>query len=83
MIGRRLGKGQAEECFKGQPIIDLIFEFRIGVDPEPFLKQQAFEQKQGRVGVGTLTAGSYGVVREQELFDTAPIDGSIDGFHEF
>ena len=34
----------SESRFKGQSVIDLVFEFGIGVDAEPFLKEHAFEQ---------------------------------------
>ena len=43
---------------QGQPVINLVFQFGIGVDPEPFLQQQAFEQQQWWIGVSTFAAGA-------------------------
>jgi hypothetical protein len=37
-------EGKAEKSFEGQPIVNLVFQFGIGVDPEPLFQQQAFEQ---------------------------------------
>ena len=76
MIRRGFAQGQAEEFFKGQPVIDLVFEFGIGIDiypvefedystgAKPLLQQHAFKQQYGRVGVSPFAAGPYGVVTE-------------------
>jgi hypothetical protein len=47
------------------------------------LKQQAFEKHQGRVGTGAFLAGAHGVMTEQNGFDTRPVDGAAELFHEF
>ena len=65
MIRRGFSKGQAEEFFKRQPVIDLIFEFGIGIDTEPLLQQHAFEQQQWAISVGAFAAGADGVMIHQ------------------
>ena len=82
MIRRGFIKGQLQELFKGQPVVDLVFQFGIGLDTEPLLKQQAFEQHQRRVGAGALLAGANGVVAEQDGFDAGPVDGVAELVHE-
>ena len=49
---------------------------------EPFLKQQALEEHQGRVGAGAFLAGAHGVVTEQDGFYTKPVDGTAELLHE-
>jgi hypothetical protein len=51
MIRSRFSEGKGEELFEGQTIIDLVFEFRIVVDMEPFLKHRAFKQEQRRISI--------------------------------
>jgi len=73
MIRRGLSKGQAEEFFKRQPVIDLIFEFGIVIDAcpvgpedrtgaEPLLQQYAFKQQHRGISISAFAAGTYGVV---------------------
>ena len=45
MVRRGLAKWQIEELFKGEPVIDLVFEFRVRLDTEPFLEHHALEQQ--------------------------------------
>ena len=42
MIGRRLIKGKTQKLLKEDPVVDLGFQLRIGVDLEPLLEQQPF-----------------------------------------
>lgn len=37
-------KGQIQEFLKGDPIVDLAFQFGIGRDAEPFLKEHTFKE---------------------------------------
>ena len=83
MIRRRPIERKPEEFFEGQTVVDLVFEFGVGVDAEPFLKEHAFEKQQGRVGIGAFTAGSHGVMSHQDLFNAPPINGVIELVHEF
>jgi hypothetical protein len=81
MIGSDIIKRKAQELFEGIPVVDLGFQFGIGVDFKPLLKQQAFHQEERRVGAVALKAFTDGVVSEQERFDSGPINGPIDIFH--
>ena len=83
MIGGGPIKGKAQELFKGQPVVDLVFEFGIGVDAEPLLKEHAFKEEQRRIGVSTFTAGTNGIVSHQDLFNANPVNGIIEIIHEF
>ena len=56
MIGRGFAEGQAQEFFEGQPVVDLIFQLGIGGNTKPFLQQQAFEKKDGRIRLGAFLA---------------------------
>jgi hypothetical protein len=47
MILRGSIERETEELFKGQPIIDLVFEFGIGVDAEPFLRSMYLNNGKG------------------------------------
>jgi hypothetical protein len=83
MIGRGSIEREPEELFKGQPVVDLIFEFGIGVDAEPLLKEHTLEKQQRRVRIGTFTAGTDGIVSHQDLFNALPIDSVIERIHKF
>jgi hypothetical protein len=77
-----LAEGKAQESFKGEPVVDLILQFGIRLDAEPFLKQQALEEHQGRVGLGALLDGAHGVMAEQDGLSTRPVDGVAELLHE-
>ena len=77
-----LAQWQAEELFKRQAVVDLIFKFGVGVDAETLLKHQAFEEQKRRIGVGAFTAGTDRVVVHQDGIDSGPVDGIGDFFHE-
>ena len=64
MTWRGLAKGDPEEFFERQAVIDLVFEFGIGIDAKPLLQQHAFKQQYGRVCVSAFAAGPAGVVTE-------------------
>ncbi len=83
MIGRWSVERELEELFKGQSVIDLIFEFRVGIDTEPLLKEHTLKEQQGRVRICTFTAGTDGIVSHQDLFDAVPSDGVIERIHKF
>ena len=83
MIRGGFAHGQTEELFKGQPLVDLVFQFGIGVDAEPLLKHQTFEEQKGPIGVGAFTAGTDRVVIHQDGIDSIPIDGMRNLIHEF
>ena len=55
-------QGQLQELFKGQAIINLVFQFRIGVNAESLLQHEAFKKQQRRVGIGTFRAGADSIM---------------------
>jgi hypothetical protein len=71
---------QSQEGFEGDAVVDLAFELGIGGDLKPFLKQQAFEQQKGRVGLAALGLFASLVELIQEVFDRIPVDGQIELF---
>jgi hypothetical protein len=81
MIGRRLINGKAEELFKGYSIVDLGFQLRVGVDPEPLLKEEALHEDQGRIGLVSLGAFADGIISHDQPLDGGPIDDGVDLFH--
>jgi hypothetical protein len=83
MVWSRLAEGQAKKGFEGESVVDLVFQFGIGLNTEPLLKQQAFEEHQRRVGAGAFLAGAHGVVAEQDGFDAGPVYSVAELVHEF
>ena len=83
VIRGRLAEGQVQEGFEGEPVIDLVFQLGVRLNTEPLLQQQAFEEHERRVGASALIAGAHGVMTEQNGFDTRPVDGAAELFHEF
>ena len=83
MIGRRLIKGKTQKLLKGGPVVDLGFQFRIGVDLEPLLEQEAFHQDQRWIGLVSFGAFTDGIVSQEQVFDSGPIHNGIDLLHSF
>jgi len=83
MIGSDIIKRKAQELFEGIPVVDLGFQFGIGVDFKPLLKKQAFHKEKRRVGAVSLKAFTDGIGSEQERFDSGPFNDTIDFFHSF
>lgn len=77
MIGRGPIEREPEELFKGQPVVDLVFEFGIGIDAEPLLKEHTLKKQQQRVRVGTLSACTDGIMGHHDVFNARPIDSVI------
>ena len=82
MVGSRLAEGKPQEGFKGQPVVDLVFQLGVGLNPEPLLQEQAFKEHQRWVGSCPLFAGTHGVMAEQDGFDPRPVDGGAELAHE-
>jgi len=80
MIRGALIQREPQKALEGKAVVDLVFQFGIRGNPEPFLKQQAFIKDQGRISVGAFSAGSHGVVAHQNGLDSRPIDGFFDLF---
>lgn len=83
MIGRRLIEGETQKLLEGGPVVDLGFQFRIGVDLEPLLEQEAFHEDQRGISLVPLGAFTDGIVSKEQGFDSGPIDNGIDLLHSF
>ena len=81
MIGRSIIKRQPQELLEGIPVVDLSFQFRIGVNCKPLLKKQAFHQENRRVGAVTLKAFPDGIISQKNTFDSGPVNDTIDFIH--
>ena len=83
MVGRWFAKGQIEELFKRKTVIDLVFEFRIGLDTEPFLEHHALKQQQRGPCPGTFASGTDGIMVHEDLVNAALVNGFVELVHEF
>ena len=54
MIGRSIIKRKPEKLFERDSVVDLGFQFWIGIDFKPLLKKQAFHKEKRRVGAVPL-----------------------------
>jgi hypothetical protein len=82
MIRSRLAEGKPQNGFEGQLVVDLVFQFGVGLNPEPLLQEQAFEEHQWWVGPRALFAGAHGVMAEQEGIDPRPVEVGAELLHE-
>ena len=80
MIGRTLIKGKPQKLLKGDPVVALGFQFRIGVDVEPMLEQEAFQEDQGRISFVTYLAFADRRPFQKQIFDTGPLHNGVDLF---
>jgi hypothetical protein len=83
MIRRRLIEGETKKLLEGDPVVDLGFQLRIGVDAEPLLKQEAFHKKQRGIGLVAFRTFADGIISHDEVFNTGPIDDGVDLLHSF
>ena len=81
MIGGVFIHGNPQEFFEGDPVVDLGFQFGIGIDAEPLLQKQAFQKQQGMIGIVSFGAFADRIVSDHQPFDAAPVDGVVDLFH--
>jgi len=83
MIGGRKIDGKFQECPEGVSIVYLGFQFRIGIDAEPLLEEETFEQDKRRICFISFKTFTDRIVSKQDLLDGLPIDGGINFFHSF
>ena len=83
MIGGRLIEGHSEKLLKGDPVVDLGFQFGIGVNTEPFLEEETFQKKQRRIGFISFVTFPDGVISDKDAVNVGPIDSGIDLLHSF
>jgi len=64
MIRRWFAKRESEEFFKEEPVVDLVFQFGIGIDAKPFSQHQTFKEHQWRKGSSTFTTAANSVMAQ-------------------
>jgi hypothetical protein len=69
MIWSGIIKRESQELFERDPIVDLGFQFWIGVDLEPLLQEEAFQEGQRRIGVIPYGTFSDGIVSHGQIID--------------
>ena len=83
MIGGRKINRELQKRSEGVTIVYLGFQFGIGVDTEPLLEKETFEQDKRRICFISFKTFADGIASDQDLFDGLPIDGGINFFHPF
>ena len=83
MIGSGIIKGEPQEFLEGDSIIDLGFQFGVGIDLKPLLEQEAFHEDQRRIGFIALGTFADGIVFHEQIIDTGPIHDCVDLLHSF
>lgn len=78
MVGRMLIEGQTQKLLKGDPVVDLVFQLRVGIDPVPLLKEKPFQEHQRRIGVCAFATGPNGIMRQKNFFHLRPVYDTID-----
>lgn len=82
MIRRWLIKGDPQKFLKRYSVVDLGFQFRIGVKTEPLL-EETFQKEERRIGLIAFVAVTDGVISHKDTINTGPIDSGIDLLHSF
>jgi len=83
MIRRGFIHGQLQELFEGTSIVDLSFQLGIGIDVKPLLQEQAFQKQEGMVGIVAFRTLTDRIVSEQQAFNPAPVDDTVDLLHSY
>jgi len=83
MIGCWIIKGETQEFLKRDPVIDLSFQFGVGIDLKPLLEQEAFHKNQRRIGSIALGTFSDGIVCHEQIINAGLIHDGVDLFHSF
>ena len=83
MIGSGIIEGKLQEFFERGSIVDLSFQFRVGIDVKPLLEKQAFHKEDRRIRFVSLCAFTDRIGSQEEFFDSGPIHDGIDLLHSF
>src|SRR5450756_1500611 len=83
MIGSGIVEGKTKEFFEGDSVVDLGFQFRIGIDLKPLLKKKTFHKNNRRIGVASFKALADRVVSQKQAFDSGPVHSGVDLLHSF
>jgi len=76
-------QGKVPGTFERSPVVDLSFQFRIGIDLEPLLKKKALHKDKRWIGVVSFKAFTDGIFSHEEAFNSGPVDSGVDLFHSF
>lgn len=79
MIGSGIIKRKPQKFFEGDFVVDLGFQFRVGINLKPLPKKQAFHQKKRWIGIVTPS----GIIIQKQAFDFGPVDRGVDLSHSF
>ena len=83
MIGRGIIHGKSQKPFERGSIVDLGFQFGVGIDVKPLLKEQAFHQQGGRISFMPPGAFTDGIGSCEQGLDSGPVNDGIDLLHSF
>jgi hypothetical protein len=61
VIGCGVVKGESQEFFEGISVVDLSFQFRVGVDLKPLFKEEAFHKQDRKISFGTSGVFTDGI----------------------
>ena len=83
MIGSGIIEGEPPELFEGDSVVDLSFQFGVGIDFKPLLEQEAFHKNQR--GIGSIALGTFadGIVLHEQIIDAGLILNGLDLLHSF
>ena len=56
---------------------------RVGIDTEPLLQKQAFQEQKGMIGFGAFSIFPDGIASEYQLLNLGPVDDGVDFLHSF
>jgi hypothetical protein len=77
MIGNGIVKRKTQKLYQGDSVVDLGFQFRIGIDLKPLLKNKAFHENKRRIGIVSFEALANWVVSQKQAFNAGPIDSVV------
>lgn len=81
MVRRRAVQRQPKETLEGKPVVDLCFQLRVRIDPEPLLQKQCLQEHERRIGIGLLDTSADRVMFQKDFLDPGPVDDRIDLLH--
>lgn len=76
-------ESKTQKLLEGDSVINLSFQFGVGIDLKPLLKQETFHKYQWRIGFIVLGTPADGIVFHEQIIDSGPIHDSVDLFHSF
>jgi len=81
MIWGRLVERDSQEFLKRYSVVDLGFQFGIGIDAEPLLEKETFEEEKRGIGFIPFVTFSDGIISHKDSINSGPIYDGIDLLH--